>query len=242
MRLPLTYLVIACLAGVLLSEGRAANEYRDAKPDRPVFDDDELGLMIIEREKLATELAAYVCNDLGRGGAMEGEGASEGTSLANRMLGVALQLHPRNRTALIANFRLTRGVPTDFAASDYEPKVLADYLYTRSKLLMEQGGDTNDNLAAYLLAFAVEIDPTNEDAIYDLEVRSIDEREPDWGLILPWLKEETVPEVEIASGEVPERMQNPGTEKGAPTSGPAKPSGKKVVPPPSFGGWPLISD
>ena len=233
MRFPLPYLVIALLTGLLLWEGRAADEYRDAKPERPVFDNSELGLMAIEQEKLATELAAYVRNELGRGDPSGGD-ASERMNFANRMIGVALQLHPRNRTALIANFKLTRGVETEYATSDYEPDVLAECLYTRSKLLIEQGGEANDQLASYLLSFAVEIDPTNEDAIYDLEVRRTGGKGPDWGMILPWMKVERRTGPEVASGEGAKT-----TESENPPSEPAKPTGKEPVPPPRFGGWPL---
>ncbi len=225
---------MVCFAGVLLSGNGVANEYHDSKPQGAVLDHDKLGLMGIEREKLATELAAYVCNELGRGNAPDGVDPSKRIDLANRMLAVALQLHPRNRTALIANFKLMRGLPTEFAAADYEPNVLAEYLYTRSKLLLEQGGEANDRLAAYLLAFAVEIDPTNEDAIYDLEVRSIDGKGPDWATILPWMSAGKGPE--MAFDASPETKE---TEMPAPAPGPAKPSDNKTVPPPAFGGWPL---
>ena len=240
MRFPLPYLVITFVSGLLLSEGRAADEYRDAKPERAVFDNGELGLMAIEQEKLATELAAYVCNELGRGDPSGGD-VSERMSVANRMLGVALQLHPRNRTALIANFKLMRGLETEYASSDYEPDVLAEYLYTRSKLLVEQGGEANDRLASYLLSFAVEIDPTNEDAIYDLELRSIDGKGPDWEMILPWMRVER----QNGPGAASEQSAEVLTSKNAPAEpaqGPVKRSESDPVPIPRFGGWPLISD
>ena len=75
--------------------------------------------------------------------------------------------------------------PTQPAKAQYEPELLAEYLYTRSKLLLEQGGDQNSLLAGYLLAFSVEIDPTNDDAIYDLELRDIDGKAADWSLLYP---------------------------------------------------------
>lgn len=176
---------IAALFATICVSG--AGEYRDAKTSEAVFNHDALGLMGIERENLATELAAYVSNEFAADPEKGKEAKEESARLefASRMLGVALRLHASNRAVIVANYKLAHGMKTTPVKADYEPSVLAEYLYTRSKLLIEQGGEQNGLLAGYLLAFSVEIDPTNDDAIYDLEVREVEGRPIDWARLYP---------------------------------------------------------
>lgn len=170
---------------VLAGAAGAGEDYRDAKESEPIFDHDQLGLMGIEMEKLAGEMGAYVSNRYSLGGHEKAGDDVAPLELASRILGIAIQLHPRNRTVLVANFKLARGLPTQPVKAEYEPEVLAEYLYTRSKILVEQGGEQNSLLAGYLLAISVEIDPGNEDAIYDLEIRELDGKPVNWELLYP---------------------------------------------------------
>jgi hypothetical protein len=159
-----------------------AGEFRSAQVNHILFGKDSLGLMDIEREKLANELAGYVSN-LFTGQKPGGKNAGLDIDLASRMLAVSLQLQSRNRIALVANFKLQRGLATMPVKTEHPPDVLADFLYVRSKLLVEQGGADNELLAGYLLSFAVALGPDNEDAIYDLELRRLDGAPIDWELL-----------------------------------------------------------
>lgn len=163
------------------------SEYRSAQVDHALFGKESLGLTAMERENFANELAGYVSNLFaevdGRGEGGEGSRGGGRLDLASRMLAVALQLQNRNRTALVANFKLQRGLSTQPVETEHPPDVLADFLYVRSKLLMDQGGADNELLAGYLLSFAVELDPENEDAIFDLELRRLDGAPINWELL-----------------------------------------------------------
>jgi hypothetical protein len=177
------HLILAAAALVVVGpSAMRAGEFRSAQVDHVLFSKETLGLMDIEREKLANELAGYVSNLFAeKPGAKKG-GAGD-VDLGSRMLAVALQLQSRNRTALVVNFKLQRGLSTMPVETEHPPGVLADFLYVRSKLLMEQGGVDNELLAGYLLSFAVSLDPDNEDAIYDLEMRRLDGLPIDWELL-----------------------------------------------------------
>jgi hypothetical protein len=181
----LQYLVIAMAAALApaVPGAMGAEEFRSAQVDHVLFSEDTLGLMDIEREKLANELAGYVSNRFAEGqpGATKGSGGD--LDVASRILAVALQLQSRNRTALVANFKLQRGLATQPVKTEHPPDVLADFLYVRSKLLVEQGGADNELLAGYLLSFSVALDPENEDAIYELELRRLDGAPIDWELL-----------------------------------------------------------
>ncbi|MEM7145398.1 MAG: hypothetical protein AAF591_09695 [Verrucomicrobiota bacterium] len=175
--------VVAAMAYPVVVFG---GEYRAAPVDNVLFGEDSLGLTEMERENFANELAGYVSNLFaGSGDEKNEKGKVEAgqLDLASRMLAVALQLQNRNRTALVANFKLQRGLNTQAVETEHPPDVLADFLYVRSKVLMEQGGEDNELLAGYLLSFAVELDPENEDAIYDLELRRLDGAPIDWELL-----------------------------------------------------------
>ncbi len=173
-------LLVALLGCPLSAPGKEEEKYRAAAPEHRLFEGNELGLMTIERDRLANEIAAYVSNRFA-----DGSKEHKDLALASRMLAVALQLNPRNRIAVVGNFKLSRGMATPAVKSEYASDLLADFLYVRSKVLQEQGGVANALLAGYLLAFAVEIDADNEDAIYDLEIMRLDGRTVDWDLLYP---------------------------------------------------------
>jgi hypothetical protein len=159
-----------------------AGEYRPPVVDERAFDFEALALMEVEREKLATNLAGFAVNSLEkRAGERQWENA-------RKFIGLALQLHARNRGALIANAQLSRGVQPKPVPTDYKPKVLAELLRARAASLVTAGGDPNIALAGYFLFAAVEMDPENEDAVYEFELYRIDHGEPDWTIVTDAVK------------------------------------------------------
>ncbi len=158
-------------------QGSVAGEYRPPVVDERAFDYADLALMEVEREKLATNLAGFAVNSLEkRAGERQWENA-------RKFIGLALQLHARNRGALIANAQLARGVQPKPVATDYQPAVLAELLRARAATLIAAGGDPNLRLAGYFLFAAVEMDPENEDAVFEFELYRIDHGEPEWSAV-----------------------------------------------------------
>ena len=68
----------------------------------------------------------------------------------------------------------------ELIACDYDPEVFARLLLTRGQLLEKRQGASNLLVARYLIALAATIDPRNEDAVYEAEVRRIDHGEISW--------------------------------------------------------------
>lgn len=154
-----------------------AGEYRPPVVEEPAFDFEKLALMEVEREKLASNLAGFAVNSLEK---RPGERQWEN---ARKFIGLALQLHARNRVALIANVQLTRGLEPKKAPVDYQPEVMAELLRARAESMITAGGKANIGLAGYFLFAAVEMNPENEEAVYAFELYRIDHGEPDWSAV-----------------------------------------------------------
>ena len=142
------------------------------------FDKSTVNLLKVDRDKLASSVAAYVANS--------GKDGTNGSDLdtARRLLGVALHLSPRNRDAVIANFQFKKGLPRKKIQPEYSPVTLAEVLQSRAKFLIKNGGDLNVSLAGYMLFVAVQVDSTNETAIYELEMYRKDIGPVNWSSLV----------------------------------------------------------
>ncbi|BDS08912.1 hypothetical protein NT6N_39520 [Oceaniferula spumae] len=139
---------------------------------------DELSMVNNERDEYATNLAAYAVKVV-----HEKKADQKSLDLAREILGLALHLSPRNKKCIVVNAQLARGVTPDRVAADYEPEVFARLLLARGQLLEKNEGEINSLLARYLISLAATIDPRNEDAIYESEIRRIDNGELSWKLL-----------------------------------------------------------
>ncbi len=144
---------------------------------RSIFKRD-LGMLDTEREEYATNLANLAANAVAAAKASPASLAD-----ARRMLGLALQLSPRNKRAVVVNFQLGKGILPEKAETQYSAQVFARLLLTRGQLLEKQGGEDNLMLARYFIRLAAELDPKNEDAVYASEVHRMDLGEVDWSAI-----------------------------------------------------------
>ncbi|MFC0017181.1 hypothetical protein [Roseibacillus persicicus] len=99
-----------------------------------------------------------------------------------RLIGLALNLSPRNRSAVVANHQLGRGILPEKKSADYSRPVFARLLLTRGRLLKEQKGEGNQFVGECFVELAAELDPHNEDAVYECELQKLDEREVDWSV------------------------------------------------------------
>lgn len=139
---------------------------------------EKLGMLDREREDYAGNLAAEATQRV-----IRGKASAASLSEARRLLGLSLQLAPRNRKALVLNFQLSRGVLPEARPDGYDPEVLARLLFTRAELLRQQGGEENLLLSRVFIEVAAELDPRNEDAVYASEVQRLDHGAVDWSAI-----------------------------------------------------------
>jgi len=135
----------------------------------------DLAMVGNERDEYATNLASYAVKIL-----RAKKGDQDTLDLTRQIIGLALHLSPRNKKSLVANAQLARGIMPELIACDYDPEVFARLLLTRGQLLEKRQGASNLLVARYLIALAATIDPRNEDAVYEAEVRRIDHGEISW--------------------------------------------------------------
>ncbi len=138
----------------------------------------ELGMLDAEREEYATNLATVAANRIALAKASPAS-LAEG----RKMLALALQLSPRNRRAVVANFQLSKGVLPEVMESNYSAPVFARLILTRGQLLEKQGGEENQKLARFFIQLSAEMDPKNEDAVYASEIQRLDRGPVDWAEI-----------------------------------------------------------
>lgn len=131
-----------------------------------------------ERDEYATNLASLAGNQVAISKA-----SADALVTARQMIGLALQLSPRNKKALVLNFQFTKGMIPETAVTNYSPQVFARLLLTRGQLLKKQGGDQDTLLARYFLQLAATLDPRNDDAVYASEVSRLDQGALDWSVI-----------------------------------------------------------
>lgn len=139
---------------------------------------EDLSMVNNERDEYATNLAAYAVKVV-----LEGKANQKSLDLAREVLGLGLHLSPRNKKCVVANAQLARGVFPDRVAADYEPEVFARLLLARGQLLEKHEKKINITLARYFIDLAATIDPRNEDAVYESELRRIDNGELSWKLL-----------------------------------------------------------
>ena len=162
-------------AGFLLAEETPPSFPWDPPQVRVSLFSNDLGLLDSEREEYATNLASLASNRIAVARASPAALAE-----ARRMLGLALQLSPRNKKAVVVNFQLAKGILPAVSESNYSPQVFARLILTRGQLLEKQEGEENQRLARFFIQLAAELDPQNEDAVYLSEVRRLDHGNLDW--------------------------------------------------------------
>lgn len=166
-------LIIGC-SDLASAKNELAGEYSAPSVNRRLFGE-ELSMTNNERDDYATNLAAIAVKQV-----RDSKGSQKSLEDARRLLGLALHLSPRNRKSLVVNRQLRDKVMPDKVASDYDDEVFSRLLLARGQLLEKH--DTKDNalLARYFIALAAMVDPRNEDAVYEAELRRIDHGELSW--------------------------------------------------------------
>lgn len=167
-------LLLLCAAGLLFADEKPAFEWEPLDIRISLFTQN-LVMLDSEREEYATNLAGYASNQIAESGA-----SLAAVSRARRILALAMHLSPRNKRAVITHFQLSRGIVPETVVTDYSPQVLARLLLTRGQLLQQQTDPESTTLGNYFVQLAAEIDPRNEDAVYQSELLRIDNKSVDW--------------------------------------------------------------
>ena len=162
--------VIACSAE---TEGKSF-AWEPPRSEAGVYTAD-LGMLDAERDEYATNMASYAANQV-----LTAKASADSLKAARRLLGVALQISPRNKRAVVVCFQLAKGVMPEAQPDEYGAQAFARLLLSRGQLLAKQGGDQNLRLARCFIQLAAEIDPKNEDAVYAAEIQRLDHGELDW--------------------------------------------------------------
>jgi len=152
-------------------------KYEKPTVNQRLFGED-LSMVGNERDEYATNLAAYAVKVV-----TAKKADQKSLDLAREVLGLGLHLSPRNKKCIVVNAQLARGVLPDQVAADYEPEVFARLLLARGQLLEKHENEINSLLARYFITLAATIDPRNEDAIYESELRRIDHGDLSWKLL-----------------------------------------------------------
>ena len=147
--------------------------------EKPTIDQrllsDHLALEDTERDDYATNLASYVVSQV-----RKHSGSQESLKQARNILGLALHLSPRNKKCVVVNAQLAKGVFPAEIAGDYKVEVFSGLLLARGQVLEKSEQELNRGLARYFIDLAAIIDPRNEDAVYESELRRIDHGDLSW--------------------------------------------------------------
>jgi hypothetical protein len=137
-----------------------------------------IGLLDSERDEYASTLTTLANNQV-----VTAKAAPVALAAARRMIGLALQLSPRNRKAMVTNFQLEKGILPNLVETEYSAQGFARLILTRGQSLEKQGGEENQKLARYMIQIAADLDPKNEDAVYLSELQRLDHGTLDWNAI-----------------------------------------------------------
>ena len=172
------FMIMLCLCMICEESFSGETKYTEPEVKEARFDKGTVNLLKVDRDKLASSVAAYVVSST--------KESPDGIALdaARKLLGFALHLSPRNRDAVIANFQFKKGLPRRKIQPEYSPVTLAEVLQSRATFLIKNGGDLNVSLAGYMLSVAVQVDSTNETAIYELEMYRKDIAAIDWSSLV----------------------------------------------------------
>ena len=96
------------------------------------------------------------------------------------LIALSLHLSPRNREAVIANAQLGKGIVPKIKNKPFNKETLSTLLYTRANGLKKNDGEANQLLAYAFMFLSAELNPKNEDAVYESEIFSQDYGKLDW--------------------------------------------------------------
>ena len=91
---------------------------------------------------------------------------------------------------MVSNHQLGRGLLPEKKEPDYSRTVFARLLLTRGRLLKKQEAKDDQFVGRCFIELAAELDPRNEEAVYDAEIQKLDGLEVDWSLFTKGKRED----------------------------------------------------
>ncbi len=159
-------LLIVFLSGSAMAD--EAPPFRRLEIESPRFTADQVGLIQLECEKVATFLSVYAYRNFREG---IQAGAAPARIQARRFLALALHLDPHNIAAGKINDALADGKqwPEEIALPQ-DPKLFAESAWSLIRRLRASTQQAAKDLAGFLSLVAADVDPTNEDVVHAAEV------------------------------------------------------------------------
>lgn len=149
---------------------------------KSVFGD--FSMLAQERDDYATTLTRFALES-----AHNAPEDPSNMSGVRRLIGLALHLSPRNRTAVVSNHQLGKGLLPEKQEGDYSRAVFARLLLTRGRLLKKQEAASDRFVGRCFVELAAELDVRNEEAVYDSEIQKLDGEEVDWSVFTATVEE-----------------------------------------------------
>lgn len=134
----------------------------------------DFSMLVQERDEYATNLTRLALTLI-----HEDPESEKGVADARRLLALALHLSIRNRSAVVANHQLAKGILPEQKNADYSTQVFARLLLTRGQLLKKQD-KASQFVGECFVEIAAGLDPRNEDAVYEFELQKLDGKQVDW--------------------------------------------------------------
>lgn len=162
-------ILLTCFLLVLAPWGNADEpRFRKLEIESAQFTHDQVGVLQLELEKVANFLSIYVYQTYAKEIA---EGKAESRLIARRWLSLAFQVDPHNLAAQRINEMLAGGV-TERLETDLPqtPKLFVESVVRLIKLLQARSEPNAGKLAGFLALVAADLDPHNEDAVYEAEI------------------------------------------------------------------------
>ncbi|MGJ8724866.1 MAG: hypothetical protein ACSHYB_09950 [Roseibacillus sp.] len=177
-------LALSCLAEPLPdSDASTKLNYETLEVQKSLFGD--FSMLLQERDDYATTLTRFALEN-----AHNAPGDKENMSGVRRLIALALHLSPRNRTAVVSNHQLGKGLLPEQKEGDYSRAVFARLLLTRGRLLKKQTAKNDQFVGRCFVELAAELDARNEEAVYDSEIQKLDEEDVDWSVFVTSAKTE----------------------------------------------------
>ena len=129
-----------------------------------------------EQNEYAMHLTTYALTEI-----QSANGSQASLDQARRLIGLALHLSPKNRESVIANVQLSKGIMPKMKKKGYNKTTLSTLLFARGNTLKASEGAPNQLLAQAFMTLAAELNPSNEDAIYEAAILEQDNGKLNWG-------------------------------------------------------------
>lgn len=153
------------------------SKYQEPKLDAKPFDPEKIGLSSTQKSEIATQLAQVIR-------LLASKDPKPPYELATKALGIAFILDPENRTAVISNLQFTKNIRFENIPEEPSAATVALNLFKIAQNLKDQADENPRIFRRYLMDVALQINPSNEDLLYEHEMLRRREGDADWSKIL----------------------------------------------------------